>query len=63
VVEPLIHFTELEKAGYGQSGRAVRALCQRYEVPFVQLNKRQNALTPASYALLMAKMSGAANES
>ena len=56
MVEPLIHFSELQRAGYGQDSRTLKALCDRYRVPVRKLNKRQFALTQESYALLLERM-------
>lgn len=53
MVEPLIHFTELQGAGYGRSSRALKVLCGRYDVPVVALNKRQYALRESDLALLL----------
>jgi hypothetical protein len=57
MIEPLVHFTEMQPAGYGQSSRALKALCGRYGVPVVRLNKRQFALTKSNYELLVSRMS------
>ena len=55
MVDHLIHFAELQGAGYGQSARALKVLCARYEVPVVALNKRQYALRQSDYQLLLAR--------
>lgn len=53
MVDRLIHFNELQSAGYGLSSRALKALCDRYNVPVVKLNKRQFALLASDYQLLL----------
>jgi predicted amidophosphoribosyltransferase len=53
MVEPLIHFNKLQRMGYGQSSRALKALCDRYGIPVVRLNKRQYALRESDYRLLL----------
>jgi hypothetical protein len=41
MIDSLVHFTEMQNAGFGRSGRALKALCARYDVPVLKLNKRQ----------------------
>ena len=47
----------LKAAGYGKDYRALKALCERYDVPVRKLNKRQFAITEADYQLLLERMS------
>ena len=58
MIEPLIHFAAIQPTLGLQTSRAVRALCQRYNIPIVKLNARQLALRAADYTRLLAKMSG-----
>lgn len=60
MVEPLIHFTELQGAGYGKSSRTLKLLCNRYRVPVVTLNKRQYALRASDFETLVARATEAA---
>jgi hypothetical protein len=57
MVERLIHFPEMQRMGYGDSARALRALCDRYNVPVLKLNKRQFALRESDYRLLLERAS------
>jgi hypothetical protein len=56
MLDALIHFPELQQAGYGRTGRAVKALCARYDVPVLKLNERQFALKQADHETLMSRM-------
>ncbi len=56
--EPIIHFNELQHAGYGKDSRAVKTLSARYAVPIMRLNKRQYALKQSDYDLLLSRASG-----
>jgi hypothetical protein len=60
MIDSLVHFTEMQDAGYGRSGRALKALCARYDVPVVKLNKRQYALRKSDLDRLLARASEAA---
>ena len=55
MVDRLIHFAELQGAGYGKSSRALKMLCNRYSVPVVALNKRQYALRASDFETLITR--------
>ena len=57
MVDHLIHFDDLTHKGYGQSSRAIKRLCERYDVPVVRLNRRQYALRQKDFELLLQRAS------
>jgi hypothetical protein len=56
MLDALIHFPQMQAAGYGKTGRAVLALCERHRVPVLKLNERQYALRQRDYEVLMSRM-------
>lgn len=58
MIEELIHFPHAASALGLRDTRAVSALCQRYGIPVVKLNKRQRALRVSHYRLLLDLASG-----
>jgi predicted amidophosphoribosyltransferase len=57
MIDPLVHFPEMQRKGYGQSSRAIKRLCERYHVPIVRLNRRQYALRQRDFELLLQRAS------
>jgi hypothetical protein len=58
-IDPLVHLPVVATALGYESTRAVRALCQRFQIPVYRLNNRINAMKQSDYALLLARMSEA----
>lgn len=56
MVESLVPFPVLQRAGYGNRAPALMALCKRYDVPVMQLSGRQYALRESDYRLLLSRM-------
>ena len=58
MIDSLVHFNQLQRAGYGRTSRTLKMLCTRYDVPVLALNKRQYALRRPDYELLLARATG-----
>jgi hypothetical protein len=59
MIDALVHFPAAAAALGFESTRAVKVLCERYQIPIVRLNKRINALKQSDYALLLSRASEA----
>ena len=55
MIDALVPFPVLQRAGYGQDGRTLRRLCARYDIPVLKLNERQLALRQCGYETLLSR--------
>lgn len=58
MLDTLVHLPAVASALGFESTRAVRVLCDRYSIPVIRLNGRQNALRASDYELLLDRASG-----
>jgi hypothetical protein len=57
----LIHFGAVKSALGIETNRCLKAVCARHNIPVVTLSPQLKALTAESYALLLARATGAAD--
>ena len=53
----LIHFGAVKAALGIETNRTLKAICARHSIPIVVLSPQVKAVTPESYALLLARAS------